>query len=384
MPRDVAGTYTLPAGNPVVTATTITTSWANTTLSDIATALTASLSIDGSVTAAKLATNSVTTVKILDANVTTAKLEDLGVTTAKIADLNVTTAKIANDAVTYAKIQNVSATDRLLGRSTAGAGDVEEIVCTAAGRALLDDASDSAQRTTLGLVIGTNVQAFDADLDAIAALASTGIAVRTALNTWAQRTITGTANKITVTNGNGVSGNPTLTIPDAVTLVTPTVTGLLNCTGGQIQFPASQNASANANTLDDYEEGTFTPSLTFATPGDLAVTYTNQLGNYTKIGNRVFIHITLSTSSFTYTTASGIFRTAGFPFTVNGNCFNPVAAHRGINPTGMESLDLTLIDATTYGQFLACGGATTVDVDTGDVPSGAVLNVFTTLMYRTA
>jgi len=59
------------------------------------------------------------------------------------------TTTIANDAVTYAKIQNVSATDRLLGRSTAGAGDVEEITCTAAGRALLDDVNAAAQRTTL-------------------------------------------------------------------------------------------------------------------------------------------------------------------------------------------------------------------------------------------
>jgi len=60
-------------------------------------------------------------------------------------------ATIANDAVTYAKIQNVSATDKLLGRVTAGAGDIEEITCTSAGRALLDDADASAQRTTLGL-----------------------------------------------------------------------------------------------------------------------------------------------------------------------------------------------------------------------------------------
>lgn len=56
---------------------------------------------------------------------------------------------IDNDAVTYAKIQNVSATDKILGRSTAGAGDIEEIDCTAAGRALLDDADAAAQRTTL-------------------------------------------------------------------------------------------------------------------------------------------------------------------------------------------------------------------------------------------
>lgn len=63
----------------------------------------------------------------------------------------VDTAEITNDAVTYAKIQNVSATDKVLGRSTAGAGDVEEITCTAAGRAILDDADASAQRTTLGV-----------------------------------------------------------------------------------------------------------------------------------------------------------------------------------------------------------------------------------------
>src|SRR6185369_5658925 len=66
---------------------------------------------------------------------------------AKLVD----TADINNSQVTYAKIQNVSATDMLLGRSTAGAGVVEEIACTAAGRALLDDANAAAQRTTLGL-----------------------------------------------------------------------------------------------------------------------------------------------------------------------------------------------------------------------------------------
>jgi len=58
---------------------------------------------------------------------------------------------IDNDVVTYAKMQNVSATDMVLGRSTAGAGDVEEIACTAAGRALLDDATAADQRTTLGI-----------------------------------------------------------------------------------------------------------------------------------------------------------------------------------------------------------------------------------------
>jgi hypothetical protein len=44
------------------------------------------------------------------------------------------------------------AENKLLGRSSAGSGDFEEIACTAAGRALLDDAVAGAQRTTLGLL----------------------------------------------------------------------------------------------------------------------------------------------------------------------------------------------------------------------------------------
>ena len=78
-------------------------------------------------------------------------IADGGITAAKLATNAVTTVKINDDAVTYAKIQNVSATDRLLGRATTGAGAVEEITCTAAGRALIDDANAAAQRTTLGL-----------------------------------------------------------------------------------------------------------------------------------------------------------------------------------------------------------------------------------------
>lgn len=133
------------------------------------------------------------------------------------------TTALADDAVTYAKLQNVSATDRLLGRSSAGAGNVEEIPLTAAGRALLDDADAATQRNTLGLgtfatqnannvaitggtitggtitgitdlavadggtgasdaatarsnlgiTIGTNVQAYDAGLSSIAGLTTT-------------------------------------------------------------------------------------------------------------------------------------------------------------------------------------------------------------------
>lgn len=65
---------------------------------------------------------------------------------------------------------NLSATSGLVEKT--GASTFGAVTVTAAGKALLDDADAAAQRATLGLVIGTNVQAFDAELAALAGLAS--------------------------------------------------------------------------------------------------------------------------------------------------------------------------------------------------------------------
>ena len=56
-----------------------------------------------------------------------------------------------------------------------------------------------------------------------------------------------------------------------------------------VQFPATQSASSDANTLDDYEEGTWTPALYYQDATGVTRTYTIQDGGYTKIGNTVTI-----------------------------------------------------------------------------------------------
>jgi hypothetical protein len=65
-------------------------------------------------------------------------------------------------------------------------------------------------RTNLGLAIGTNVQAYDADLSAVAGLSTAGLVSRTGSGTAAARTITASTG-ISITNGDGVSGDPTIT-----------------------------------------------------------------------------------------------------------------------------------------------------------------------------
>jgi hypothetical protein len=180
-------------------------------------------------------------------------------------------------------------------------------------RTFLASSTPANARTALGVAIGTDVQAYDADLTSLAGVGTAGLLARTGAGTAAARTLTGTANKVTVTNGDGVSGNPTLTLPDALTLVTPTVSGLLTLTGGQAAFPATQVPSADPNTLDDYEEGTWTMGITFSTPGDLNVVYSSQSGRYTKIGRAFLYEGTVTTTTFTYTTATGTLRVSGLP-----------------------------------------------------------------------
>ena len=90
----------------------------------------------------------------------------------------------------------------------------------------------AAARTNLGVAIGTAVQAWDADLDCLAALSSAGLAARTGAGTCATRIIVAPAAGITVTNGDGVAGNPTLALAnDLAALEALSGTGIARRTG---------------------------------------------------------------------------------------------------------------------------------------------------------
>lgn len=79
----------------------------------------------------------------------------------------------------------------------------------------------------------------------------------------------------------------------------------------QIKFPATQRASSDVNTLDDYEEGSITPGITFGGAAT-GVTYGTQSGSYTKIGNRVLFDLRIILTS--KGSSTGTFQVTGLPF----------------------------------------------------------------------
>lgn len=119
--------------------------------------------------------------------------------------------------------------------------------------------------------------------------------------------------------------------------------GAISLPRGQLRFPAAQNASADANTLDDYEEGTWTPSVQFG-GGATGLTYsTPPLGRYTKIGRNVFVTGTVALSAKGSSTGTAV--VAGLPF-VSANDGIPVAASVG-SATGMSVVSGAVIGLIT-------------------------------------
>jgi hypothetical protein len=117
---------------------------------------------------------------------------------------------------------------------------------------------------------------------------------------------TGTTRTWTSQDANG-----TVAYVNNQTFTGTTTVNVLSVTGGQIAFPATANPSAGANTLDEYEEGTFTPAWTGSSVNP-AIGNGSLTGRYTKIGRVVQATVTMVTGS-TSTYGTGFYGW-GLPF----------------------------------------------------------------------
>lgn len=124
-----------------------------------------------------------------------------------------------------------------------------------------------------------------------------------------------------------------------------------------------------------YQEGTWTPTLTCATVGDLYVSYSVRIGRYTRIGNRVHIQAFISLAGWLHTTASGIFSISGLPFTgASAGWYGWLAGQAGgWTKAGYTQVMPYIEPNTTTCRWYATGsGQTAMSLDVTDLPSGGL------------
>ena len=150
---------------------------------------------------------------------------------------------------------------------------------------------------------------------------------------------------------NGVTTN-------SGTLISATTIGVGGATpsasGSGITFPATQSASTDANTLDDYEEGTWTPNV-----GGNA-TYTGQLGVYVKIGRLVYASFDITVNVIGTGSTTTL---SGFPFTSTG---------AGFPYTGSVSYFASIATSVVFVSFYVQNSATSC-LFTAGVTSGTTI-----------
>lgn len=134
----------------------------------------------------------------------------------------------------------------------------------------------------------------------------------------------------------------------------PTLTGTVTLGGGQLKFPATQSASSDPNTLDDYEEGTFTPVVVGSDTAGIG-TYTFSSGVYTKVGNLVTFSLRLS---WTAHTGTGSMLISGLPFA----------------PAYDSSCAIT-VGTLTFTGFLGCKVQTDMSTRIFQIDSGTISDV---------
>jgi len=190
----------------------------------------------------------------------------------------------------------------------------------------------------------------------------------------------------TIKKADGTGG---LTVPttagDIVTTGGATFTGAVTGTdltlSGGVVF-GDAGGSGTSKTLDDYEEGTFTPTWSSGTP-----TYTVQEGQYCKIGNRVFFDIRLSTSTISGMSDAWI---NGLPFTIQGSGNYGVSGNvfgvTGFQNLGDAGITTQYGNGTTQIQLyirVQGSGANYISLDSSHLDEGGVMTIQIGGSYQT-
>lgn len=130
----------------------------------------------------------------------------------------------------------------------------------------------------------------------------------------------------------------------------------------------------------------WTPAITFATAGDLSVSYSAQLGTGIKRGSEVTLFFELQTSAFTHTTASGLINITGSPFTSKSS---PAITYRGeLVWQGITKANYTdaccalAANSSTLLIQMSGSGQNLDTLDAGDFPTGGAVILIGSITFQ--
>ncbi len=190
------------------------------------------------------------------------------------SQVKATTEKALSDglATIHARKHNLDGTDDHTGIS----GTENNFMGITAGGLPKDSGSKAGDFATSGHNHSGTYQPADAGLTALASV-GTGIIANTAVDTFAGRTITGTSNQISVSNGDGVSGNPTISTPqDIHTGASPTFASLTlsGLTAGSVLFSGVNGLFSQDNSNFFWDNTNKKLGIGTASPGEIVTACT--------------------------------------------------------------------------------------------------------------
>lgn len=212
---------------------------------------------------------------------------------------------------------------------------------------------------------GTLTFTLDTGLQNLASFASTGLLTATGTDTWAARTLTGTANRITVTNGSGVAGNPTVDIASTyVGQNTITTLGTVTTGTWSATTIATSRGGTGLTTI-----GTSLQVLRVNAAGTGLEYATITTGGVTSVGLSLPSIFTVSGSPVTTTgTLTGTLATQSantfFVGPASGGAATPT-----FRTVGIDELSDVVITSPTANQVIAYNGSSWVN--TGAVGANA-------------
>lgn len=145
----------------------------------------------------------------------------------------------------------------------------------------------------------------------------------------------------------------------------------------------SEHATEHAAIEPQY--GIWTPAITFATPGNLSVSYAAQVGLFSRVGKRMTLDFNVLTNVYTQTTSAGALELTGIPqpvATITGYQVATCIEFAGISKAGYTAVAVNASSGNSFLTFDGTGMSGASGIVAADVPSGGTIALRGQITYQ--